>query len=306
MTVALPLRWHSLFCRCRSLVIISKAGPRNPAGRCIAFVEIRVTNPDLSFFGVMRSRLRAVAGRSLLLLVGIVLLAQGVNAYFMPPLIGPDLIAEIILCLKITLVVAVPFVLYVVTLQARADMLADHFRVLSRTDALTGLLNRRAFVESQKSRKHREAARKSFSGKDSRALLVIDLDHFKQVNDRFGHDAGDAILVQVADLFRINLRADDVVARLGGEEFAAALNRGTVQETWNVAQRLRHAVERNVFIYGENEIRLTISIGVVRYEGGKCFETALREADLLTYKSKKDGRNRVSYVDRQSGLATAA
>lgn len=265
-----------------------------------------MTDPDLTLFGVVRNKLGAIAARSLLLLVGIVLLAQGVNAYFMPPLSGPELVAEIILCLKITLVVAVPFVLYVVTLQARADMLADHFRVLSRTDALTGLLNRRAFAETQKSRKDREAARKRSCGKDSRALLVIDLDHFKQVNDRFGHDAGDAILVQVADLFRINLRADDVVARLGGEEFAVALNRKTVQETWNVAQRLRHAVERNVFIYDQNEIRLTISIGVVRYEGGKCLETALREADLLTYKSKKDGRNRVSYVDRQSGLAAAA
>nr|WP_276562387.1 GGDEF domain-containing protein [Hoeflea prorocentri] len=178
--------------------------------------------------------------------------------------------------------------------------------MLSRTDALTGLLNRRAFVESQKMSKD-QGRRKGHSKRaDSRALLVIDLDHFKQVNDQFGHDAGDAILVQVADLFRINLRADDVVARLGGEEFAVALQRGTVQETWNVAQRLRQAVERNVFIYGENEIRLTISVGVVRYEGGKCFETALRQADLLTYKSKKDGRNRVSYVDNKSGLAAAA
>ncbi|WP_169054047.1 GGDEF domain-containing protein [Nitratireductor sp. XY-223] len=258
--------------------------------------------PDLSFLSVVRKRTRSIVVRSLLLLVAIVFFAQGVNGYFYPELSGAERIANVLLCLKITVIVAVPFVIYVVLLQARADLAAEYFRLLSRTDALTGLLNRRAFVDLHTAVDVDE----SDQAINSRALLVIDLDHFKQVNDRFGHDAGDAILIQLADLFRVNLRPEDAVARMGGEEFAVALSRGTEHEALQVAQRLRHAVERNVFLYDRQEIRLTVSIGLVRYEGGEYFETALRQADLLTYKSKKDGRNRISCGEGQFDLPTAA
>ncbi|WP_419911260.1 GGDEF domain-containing protein [Hoeflea sp.] len=261
-----------------------------------------MTYPDLSFLSVLRNRTRPIVVRSLLLLVAIVIFAQGVNAYFTPDLAGAERIANVLLCLKITSIVAVPFVFYVVLLQARADLAAEFFRLLSRTDALTGLLNRRAFVEL-----HRSAgADDGFGETGSRALLVIDLDHFKQVNDRFGHDAGDAILMQLADLFRINLRSDDIVARMGGEEFAVALRCGAEDEALYVAQRLRHAVERNVFLFENQEIRLTVSIGLVCYDGDTRFESALRQADLLTYKSKKDGRNRISCGEGHLALPNAA
>lgn len=261
-----------------------------------------MTYPDLSFFSVFKNRTRPIIVRSLLLMAAIITFAQAVNGYFYPDLTGAERVANVLLCLKITAIVAVPFVIYVVLLQARADLAAEFFRLLSGTDALTGLLNRRAFVDLHKSVGNEGASEET----NSRALLVIDLDHFKQVNDRFGHDAGDAILVQLADLFRHNLRSDDAVARMGGEEFAVALSRGTEHEALQVAQRLRHAVERNVFLYDCHEIRLTVSIGLVRYGGGAYFETALRQADLLTYKSKKDGRNRISCGEGQFGLPTAA
>lgn len=258
--------------------------------------------PDLSFSGVVKSRTRSIAVRSLLLVVAIILFAQGVNAYFNGDLSGAERVADIILCLKITLIVAVPFVLYVVMLQVRADLAADYFRLLSRTDHLTGLLNRRAFLDLLKGRKVREGTLSD----DNDALLVIDLDHFKQVNDRFGHEAGDAVLQQVADLFRCNLRSDDIIARFGGEEFAVALNRFDAHETCTVAHRLRHTVESNVFLYDGQEIRVTISIGLVRYLKGQKLENALRQADLLTYQSKRNGRNRISYTDEQFEVPTAA
>lgn len=264
--------------------------------------EASVIYPDLSFSGVAKSRTRSIAVRSLLLLAAIVFFAQGVNAYFDGDLSGAERVANIILCLKITLIVAVPFVLYVVILQVRADLAAEYFKILSRTDHLTGLLNRRAFLDLLKGRREREDA----LSEDNDALLVIDLDHFKQVNDRFGHEAGDAILQQVADLFRCNLRSDDIIGRFGGEEFAVALNRANAHETWNVAHRLRHAVETNVFLYDGQEIRVTISVGLVRYLKGQKLENALRQADLLTYQSKKDGRNRISYADGQFKVPTAA
>ena len=258
--------------------------------------------PDLSFRSIIRNCARTILVRSLFLLAAIVVFTQGVNGYFFSSLSGDARIADMLLTAKITLIVAVPFVLYVVVLHARADLAIDYFKTLSRTDPLTGLLNRRAFLDLLKRKKRRNYNMPP----DNDALLVIDLDHFKQVNDRFGHEAGDAILQQVADLFRSQLRSDDVIARFGGEEFAVALSRIRISETRAVAQRLRRAVEEHVFCYEGQDIKLTASIGLVRYANGQKLESALREADLLTYQSKKDGRNRVSYAPEQFNVPTAA
>ena len=168
------------------------------------------------------------------------------------------------------------------------------------TDPLTGLLNRRAFLDLLKGRSADQE-----SNRRENALLILDLDHFKKVNDDHGHDAGDSALIQLAELFEANLRADDVVARLGGEEFAVALSRSSPRETRQVAQRLRQAVENHVFRFDNRAIRLTVSIGLVRYSGADDLEAAMRRADLLTYQSKKEGHNRISYEDRHD-LPTAA
>lgn len=249
----------------------------------------RLAYPDLSYLTVAKKRWRTIIAKSLLLTIVIIIFALLVNAYFVTALVGRDRLHDAIMTVATTSVVALPFSLFCLLLQVRADVATEYFRLLSRTDHLTGLLNRRAFVDTLEG-SLRNVADESVN----RALLVIDLDHFKRVNDDYGHDAGDAVLCQVADLFRINLRADDVVARQGGEEFAVALSRSTARETWNVAQRLRNAVEQNVFEFEGQEMRLTISLGIVRYDLGENLETAMREADLLTYQSKKDGRNRIS------------
>ena len=252
-------------------------------------------HPDLSFRNIWRHGARGIVVRSLVLIAAILAFTQWVNYHIVNDLAGQERIDNMILSAKITMIVAVPFVFYVVVLRARADLAADYFRTLSQTDPLTGLLNRRAFLDLLKGRKRRQ-----FDGhKESDALMVVDLDHFKRVNDRYGHEGGDAILKQVADLFRSNLRNEDVIARFGGEEFAIALSCMHLAETKRVARRLLLAVEDHVFLYEENEIRLTISIGLVRYRNGQKLEPALRQADLLTYQSKKDGRNRVSCGDEQ-------
>jgi diguanylate cyclase (GGDEF)-like protein len=240
--------------------------------------------------------------RSFVLIAAIVLLAQVVNAYFTGPLTAEERTADIIRTLKITLIVGIPFTLYVNVLQARADVAADYFRLLSRTDPLTGLLNRRAFMDVLEGW---QATGEKTDNQDG-ALLVLDLDHFKEINDQYGHDAGDSVLTQLAALFSDNLRSDDIAARLGGEEFAIALHRASPRETRRVAQRLRRAVEGNFFHYNNKEIRLTTSIGLVQYGQAEDLEGALRKADLLTYQSKRDGRNRISYDDRLRNLQTAA
>ena len=259
--------------------------------------------PDLSFRNIWKHGARGIVVRSLILVAAILAFTQWVNYHIVVnDLADDERIANMILSAKITMIVAVPFVFYVVILRARADLAADYFKTLSQTDPLTGLLNRRAFLDLLKSRK-----RDKFSGgRESDALLVVDLDHFKRINDRHGHEAGDAILKQVADLFRANLRGEDVIARFGGEEFAIALSHLRLAETKKVAHRLRLAVEDNVFLYEEHQISMTISVGLVHYGRGQKLETALRQADLLTYQSKKDGRNRVSCLEDKDAAPEAA
>ena len=256
--------------------------------------------PDLSFKNVLISKRRQIVVRTLLLIVAIVLFAQGVNALLVGPMDTQARIADVLMTLQITLIVGTPFTLYLNLLQARADLAADYFRILSRTDPLTGLLNRRAFVDLLKGRADDQS-----DDRQQNALLILDLDHFKQVNDDHGHDAGDSALIQLAELFQANLRADDIVARLGGEEFAVALSRSSLRETRRVAQRLRHAVENHTFRFDRRVISLTVSIGLVRCDQGDDLEAAMRKADLLTYQSKRDGRNRISY-DNHHELPTAA
>lgn len=249
----------------------------------------------------MLSCWRIIVIRSLLLSVIIVIIAQFVNAYFVETMVGDNSFTDAMVTLKVSSTVALPFSIFVFLLLARSDMAAGHFRLLSRTDHLTGLLNKGAFIDTLEDR-----SKKHSGTMDSRALLTIDLDHFKQINDAYGHDGGDAVLRQIADLFHSSLRAHDVVARLGGEEFAIALSRSTARETWDVAQRLCQKVEQNIFEYEGQEIRLTISIGIVCYGGDVNLETVMRQADQLTYQSKKDGRNRISCVKEQFGLQIAA
>ncbi|MEO4041636.1 GGDEF domain-containing protein [Hoeflea sp. CAU 1731] len=239
----------------------------------------------------MRNRRGLILSRSLILMVAIIVFTQMINTvFFASELRGAAQIADSLLTLRFTVVVAVPFVLYMVFLQARADLAVEYFRKLSRTDPLTGLFNRRAFIDLlQEGRVTREGLG------DSASLMVLDIDHFKRVNDTYGHEAGDAVLIQMADLFRENLRPDDIIGRLGGEEFAIALNRSSARECWHVAQRLRHEVERHVFRHEDIEMKLTVSIGATHVGKDGDLNDAMQEADMLAYKSKREGRNRISY-----------
>ncbi len=249
--------------------------------------------PDLSFKNVLLRKRLQIAKRTLLLTAAIALLAQGVNVYITGPLEPDARLADIIMTLQITLIVSIPFVLYVNLLQARADLAIEYFRVLSQTDPLTGLLNRRAFLDLAQ----RHLGNVECEHQDH-ALIILDLDHFKKVNDNYGHDAGDSVLIQLAELFQANLRADDLLARLGGEEFVVALNRSSPNEMLEVAKRLRQAVENNLFRLEHQTIHMTVSIGLVRYSDAHDLGPAMRKADLLAYKSKRDGRNRISYDDQ--------
>jgi diguanylate cyclase (GGDEF)-like protein/PAS domain S-box-containing protein len=173
--------------------------------------------------------------------------------------------------------------------------LREKLRDQSLRDPLTGLFNRRFFEESL-DRELRRATRK----KSSLALLFIDIDHFKKFNDSFGHDAGDMVLQEVAEVFREHFRSEDVVCRFGGEEFAVLLPDSGSTDAYRRAEELRAKVEsRRLEFRGRSLDRVTISIGIADVpEHAATPEELLRAADQSLYFSKRTGRNRVTISTR--------
>ena len=171
---------------------------------------------------------------------------------------------------------------------------------LARTDGLTGLWNRRYFVElfgRELNRAERDQMPLS--------LLMIDIDHFKEVNDRHGHAAGDTVLAMLASHFRTQLRMIDVIGRLGGEEFGVGLPGIGLDEARGVAERMRVGLEALEIDAGGQTLRCTVSIGIAEWRGGESFDALLARADGALYAAKRTGRNRVNVDQPFAGSASA-
>jgi putative two-component system response regulator len=160
---------------------------------------------------------------------------------------------------------------------------------LAITDELTGLYNRRQ--ANQRLEEHWAMCDRY--GRPL-ALVSIDIDNFKQINDRYGHSAGDTVLCGVAGLLRQAVRSNDIVCRVGGDEFLVILSGQTLQEAEICAQRCRQAVSQNEFVCGPHKIKPTISVGIAcrRPDVLQCADL-LREGDEAMYAAKRAGRNRV-------------
>ncbi len=160
----------------------------------------------------------------------------------------------------------------------------------ARTDYLTGVFNRRHFTELVE----RELA-KAIRYRQPLSLLMIDIDHFKSVNDTWGHHSGDIVLQKVAHLIRDTLREVDILARMGGEEFAAVLVETNTEQAMEVAQRLRTAIAASAIdLPAGQPVQITVSIGLARLAGqDNTLENLLRKADQALYRAKQSGRNNV-------------
>jgi diguanylate cyclase (GGDEF)-like protein/PAS domain S-box-containing protein len=167
----------------------------------------------------------------------------------------------------------------------------EKIAVLARTDALTGLANRATFVE-----RLRHAFASAKRGGASFAILYLDLDHFKQVNDTLGHGTGDALLREVAERLKSCTRESDVVARLGGDEFAVIqADMSEVANAGALAAALQAAVTRPYLLDG-NDLHVTTSIGICPFVPSSTSPDAmLAQADLALYRSKDEGRNRYRF-----------
>ena len=203
----------------------------------------------------------------------------------------PDhMIDAISLRLGITLLSLGP--LAVASFQAVRNELLSKLNYAARHDALTGVLGRSTFLEQcahwlQKLGQDRRPA----------AVLMIDLDNFKGVNDTHGHAAGDELLREFTQLITLHLRPSDVLGRMGGEEFALMLPNVTRDEAHDIAERLCDATRRHIFTFNDEvQLHVTVSIGVVHQEAPPkhaLIEQLLREADHALYEAKGTGRNRV-------------
>ena len=174
-------------------------------------------------------------------------------------------------------------------IQFQKIILYKKVQELSITDFLTEVSTRRYFLK-----RFSEEIRRAIRHKSNLALLMLDLDHFKEKNDRFGHLVGDVILKEVAGILKADLRETDLIGRYGGEEFAIVLTRTDRHRAVQVAERIRENVERTVFKAYDELVSTTVSIGVSVFpDEGVDIKTLIEVADKALYKAKESGRNRI-------------
>jgi diguanylate cyclase (GGDEF)-like protein len=172
-------------------------------------------------------------------------------------------------------------------------------RDAASTDELTGILNRRGFVSGA-----RQLIERFEKKREPVSVLVFDLDHFKTVNDRFGHATGDEALRLFASVASANLRASDIVGRLGGEEFVAVLP-GSVNDAAVAAERVRAAFETAGVMVADQPVAATVSVGVASGEPGADVMAMIAAADKALYKAKANGRNRIELADESPAAPLA-
>lgn len=178
-----------------------------------------------------------------------------------------------------------------VRLQVGARILKKENQLIhaAESDPLTGILNRKAFLlELDKIWALTKRQKQPF------AILMLDIDHFKQVNDKFGHIAGDQVLKQFCELVKQQIRQYDCFARYGGEEFVLFLPDTDVDQCERIAERIRATTESKLFTYDGEHVSMTVSIGAsIYYENYLSAQEMLKAADKAAYEAKQAGRNKV-------------
>jgi diguanylate cyclase (GGDEF)-like protein len=208
-------------------------------------------------------------------------LEQGASDYITKPFDAEELVARVRVHLKIK------------NLQDDLKRTNELLLELSNTDHLTGLFNRRFMMEALG-----KEVKRNLRKKGNLSLIILDIDHFKQVNDQYGHLQGDIVLQKVAQLLQKELRAYDTAARYGGEEFIAILPDATLEEAVFVANRVRMSVQAASFSGELSRLSLSASLGVAMFAKPDCtsVDDFIKLADEALYRAKANGRNRVESV----------
>ena len=173
--------------------------------------------------------------------------------------------------------------------ELRIIELIEKLNKQATTDPLTGVYNRRFFMDS--CQKNIALAKRK---KEPLSILMIDIDHFKQINDTYGHAIGDEVIQKLSSIMQESQRKSDVIARYGGEEFLILLPDTPYERAKEVAQKLRKKVEESfVETHNGKKVRFSVSIGVATIHKEDSYETLMHNADKALYQAKESGRNRV-------------
>ena len=172
--------------------------------------------------------------------------------------------------------------------------LKEKFEQLANIDELTGLYNRRYFFDNANREFHRAQRHQQ-----TLAVIAIDVDHFKAINDKYGHPIGDQVLIKMAELLTPMVRAEDILARIGGEEFSILLPNTSKLKSHQAAERLRESLDTQPILINDNiELPVKISLGVsVIKPSDTCFQELYARSDVALYQAKSNGRNHVCMLD---------
>lgn len=246
---------------------------------------MRITQLDLSPTSRARVILFTVLGT--VACIGTVLLVDSFNFPNQPP---EQVMRQIITDFLLPIGLAGPTIYFLTSKLRELAIAHEQLTKLAATDSLTTVLNRGAFttlVDAYLSEvKTQERA-------TTGALLVIDADNFKAINDNFGHDRGDEALKIIARAIQGVLRSVDIVGRIGGEEFGVFLPNSSVPQAEAVAERIRVAVNQADFTPAGVELKLSVSVGGATFDRQLPFADLFRLADQQLYVAKQEGRNRV-------------
>ncbi|WP_051222186.1 GGDEF domain-containing protein [Neptunomonas japonica] len=182
---------------------------------------------------------------------------------------------------------------------ATRKALQEQLVITAKTDSLTGILNRGAFWENaeQEWDKHQHTA-------NTISFAILDIDHFKRINDTFGHPAGDEVIRQVVNSALSCIRTVDIIGRIGGEEFAIIMLKTSSEDASKIANRIRSTVSQQDIRYQQDSIKCTVSCGVYSTDNDQLsLDSIYQKADQLLYLAKKTGRNQV-VIEKESCLLT--
>ncbi len=222
----------------------------------------------------------------------ILLLARAYSHVVLPLASGTILQASPIQTLSITWGALTPLLGTVLLLVMCAERARSELERSARIDYLTGVPNRRSLEESLKQafshmRRHRQ----------SLALMIVDIDHFKRINDSLGHAAGDEALIHTVTRIREHIRNEDILSRIGGEEFVVVVPGADIDEGMRTAERIRHAFSDKPILLSAGVHAITVSIGVATLQANDTrFDSLLLRADEALYEAKRNGRNQVVFA----------
>lgn len=217
-------------------------------------------------------------------LVGVELVVFAVYRSFGPARVE----MELTIAAFVATAVGLPVIAYVSVKSERLVAMGRELVSLSRIDLMTQLLNRHAFLQDLD-----DLLASTPAGISAGVFAYIDADHFKSLNDRYGHAFGDEVIGFVADRIRADTRDGDLCARLGGEEFGVFLKGATVDDAAQIAERLRGEIAQTGEEFGIAGLQLTISIGLAAHRPGDDAHATMRNADRSLYAAKNGGRNAV-------------